>query len=208
MKKINKKRLIILIISIIVLVLGIIIGLNFLKPKEKKKQEPVKVVDQLENYGYTLDENETTYYKDLFKELKDTLNSELDEEKYASLVSRLFCADFFYLNNKVTKNDIGGVQFVYTNYQEDFSKYAKESIYKHVESNLYNDRNQELPVVTNVEVLNIENEEYIYLEETDTNAYKVEVKITYEKDLGYQTNATLYLVHTNDKLEIVEMKNS
>ena len=44
-----------------------------------------------------------------------------------------------------------------------------------------------------------------YLETSDDNGYIVNLKITYEEDLGYQSVASLYLVHNNNKLEIIKM---
>ena len=205
-RKLNYKRIAILIIVLLV----ISVGLAFLfGPKEKKKtpKEEKKVVDKLEKYGYVLEENQTKYYNDLFQSLKEELNKEeVNEETYAKLVAQLFTSDFFNLANKVTKTDIGGVQYVLESYREDFMKYARDSIYHHVESDIYGDRKQELPVVTNVTVDSIEQKEYSYLEETDDKAYEINVTITYEKEMGYQTKAKLILVHRDIKLEVVKME--
>ena len=45
---------------------------------------------------------------------------EVDNKKYAEAISKLFVIDFFTLDNKSSKNDVGGVQFVYTSYKADF----------------------------------------------------------------------------------------
>ncbi len=206
-KKKRANRRIKFIIIIFVVIVLITLGYLFLKPsKPKKVQNVVKIEEKIESHGYELAENETNYYKELFKNLKAVLNDKpLNEEKYATLVGQLFLADFFNLDNKQSKNDIGGLQFVYSDFRDDFEKYAKEGVYHYVESNIYGDRKQELPVVTEVSVLNIEQLEINYLDTSDKEAYRVDFKIAYEEDLGYQTAATLYLVHHNDKLEIVKM---
>ena len=215
MKKVKKRRInykrIMILILICIVVIGLIVFLSskIFGKKAGNKQEPVKVVDTLEEYGYTLNENETSYYKSLFNELKEELmKDEVDEETYAKVVSKLFIADFFDLNSKITKNDIGGTQFVYSSYQPDFQKYATEGMYKYVESNLYGDRKQELPVVKNVEVTSLKEESYSYLDSKDNHAYIIDVMIEYEKDLGYQTSFTLTLIHTNKKLEIVKLEEN
>ena len=205
-RKLNYKRLLILVVVLVFCGIGIFVGGQKLF-SSKKKQQPVKVVDHLEEYGYTLNDNETSYYKDLFQSLKEELNKDsVDEEVYARLISQLFCADFFNLDNKITNSDIGGTQFVYEDYQEDFEKYAKSTMYHSIESNIYGDRKQELPVVSNVEVVNLETGGFDYLEETDDNAYFLDLKITYQEDLGYQEDVSLVLVHVDQKLEIVEME--
>lgn len=204
MKKKNLKKVIILFIIVTLLIVGCF-GLSKLFHKEKKQTE-VKVEDKVEDYGYELDDNETKYYKGLFKELKDVLNSEeVNEEEYAKNISKLFIADFFNLDNKLSNSDIGGIEFVYNDYQETFMKFAKSSIYHSVESNLYGDRKQELPIVDNVLIDKIETTSISYLDQKDKNGYIVDVTISYAEDMGYQTNATLYLVHVENKLEIVKM---
>ena len=199
----NKKKKLILIIIVILVVFFIFL----LIPKNKaKKEQEITVEDQIDKYGYTLDDNETDYYKSLFDELKIVLNSDtVDEESYAKLISQLFVADFFNLDNKLSNSDIGGTQFVYKDYQESFSKFAKDSIYSIVKSNLYGDRDQELPIVTEVVVNNLEQTSISYLDTSDSHGQIVDVKIKDKKDLEYQTTASLYLVHSNDKLEIVKM---
>lgn len=206
-KRVNKRKIRI----IIILLVGIIIllfGFCMLKGKgnNKRVKKEVKVEEKIDDYNYELDDNETAYYKELFKSLKNVLSAdELDEEKYASLVSQLFLADFFNLDNKLSKNDIGGIQFVYADYQKDFENLAKESVYHYVESNIYGDRKQELPVVSEVSIVNIEKKSVKYLDTVDEVAYIVDLSIAYEKDMGYQAEATLTLVHHNDRLEIIEM---
>lgn len=206
-KKINPKKvrkLMIVSLIIIVVIVGAVITVKKLT-KKTPIEETVKVIDTVKDY--TLDDNETDYYKNLFNELKNTLNKEnVDEEKYAKLVSQLFLSDFYNLDNKVNKNDVGGTQFVYKDFQSDFEKMARDTVYHSVENNLYGDRKQELPVVYSVDVLDIKQDSYDYLDKTDESAYYIDLIIKYEKDLGYQENVSLILVHNNDKLEIVKMQ--
>ena len=188
-------------------VIALILGYYLLKPKDSKKvQNVIKIEEKIEDYGYELAENETDYYKGLFKNLKAVLNEKpLGEEKYASLVGQLFLADFFNLNNKLSKNDVGGLQFVYSDFRDDVENFAKEGIYHYVENNMYGDRKQALPVVAEVSVLKVEQVEISYLDTSDKEAYQIDFKIAYEEDMGYQTSATLYIVHHDDRLEIVKM---
>lgn len=172
-----------------------------------KSDQTLKTLDSIENYNYTLNEQDSEYFEQLFKELKETLESEeLDEEKYASLVSQLFVTDFYSLKYALSKSDIGGLQFVYDEYRDTFSLKAKETVYAYVESNIYGKREQELPNIINVEIVDIEQKEYRGEKETDPEAYYVDLEITYEKDLNYPTNCSFILIHHDNKLEIVDMK--
>ena len=204
-RRIKKKPLIILSL-IILIAIGALVYFVFFNKEEEQVAE-IKNVDTIEGYDYTLSENATKYYKDLFKELKDVLTAdEVDEDKYASLVARMFLADFFNLDNKITKNDVGGLQFVYKDFRDDFTKLASSSMYKTVESDVYGKRNQELPIVSSVSVEKTDNTTFTYGENTDDNAYVFEFTITYEDDMDYQESGTITLIHSNDKLEVAAME--
>ncbi|MBS7020432.1 MAG: hypothetical protein KH135_00975, partial [Firmicutes bacterium] len=104
------------------------------------------------------------------------------------------------------RNDVGGVQFVYASYQESFLKTAMNGIYHYVENNIYGDREQELPEVVNVDMINMVQKEFVLNDEvSDEKAYYVDLTISYAKDLGYQKSCTLVLIHNDKKLEIVKM---
>ena len=204
-RKINVKRVAILIILLLLIIASIVLAVNKLTKKETKTKE-IQEVASIDAYGYTLKDNATAYYKKLFKELEKTLNADkVDEEKYSKLVAQMFIADFFNLDNKISKNDVGGKQFVYADYQSDFEKFAMDSMYKSVESDVYNDRNQELPIVSNVEVTKVGNQNYTYGENSDDNAYVYNFKIEYKDDLGYQTEGSLILIHNGQQIEVTSM---
>ena len=201
-KRINTKRVIIAILCVI----GITcIILWFLKKNKPVVVENTK--DNISSYGYSIPDDATDYYKSLYKDLQNNLNSaKPKEEDYARSVAKLFLTDFFTLNNKKTKSDIGGVQFVYASYQDDFMKYAKESVYDIIASNIDGNRKQELPIVKDVEIDKLSNSKYSYNKITDNKAYNITAKITYETNLGYQTSVNLIIIHTDSKLEIVSME--
>lgn len=167
----------------------------------------VAILDTIKEYNYTLDENDSAYFKKEFKNLKKELASKkVDEKKYAELVSKLFVIDFFSLNSAINKNDVGGKQFVYTDYQDSFLKFAKDGIYKYVENNIYGERKQTLPSVKLVEIDEVKQDKVTFKNGvTDEEAYLVTLTITYDKDLEYQNKASLTLVHNDKKLEIAKM---
>jgi UDP-GlcNAc:undecaprenyl-phosphate/decaprenyl-phosphate GlcNAc-1-phosphate transferase len=204
-----KKKPKILVIIILAIMVGIIINMFFLKDNNKPKKtiKTPQVVNEIKKYEYKLDDNEPKLYQNLFKQLQQELTKdEVDEQEYASLMAKMFIVDFYTLNNKLTKNDIGGIEFIYPDIVDNFKLKAKDTIYNYLESNIYGDRKQQLPVVNSVEVTNIKQEEYKYLtNKKDLKSYTAELEWTYEKDLGYETKATLNIIHYNNKLYIVEM---
>ena len=203
-----KKKEIILIIIILISVL-LFTAYRVKKSQENKIPEEIKVIDNIDKYGYNLYENKTLTYKNKFNELKDVLNSEeIDEEKYAKILSELFVIDFYDLKSKVTNTDVGGIDFILEDIREEFSLAAENSIYKYIESNVYGERNQELPSVNNTEIVSLEIINFESEKIKDENAYEIEIKIEYEKDLEYPTNVKITLVHVDNdnKLYIVEVK--
>ena len=206
-RRVSKKKVTIFIIIVLLIIGGIVGGILLLN--HPKKIEPAKVesVDKIESYGYTLNNNATKYYKSLFKDLKEVLDAkELDEAKYADLITKLFVADFYNLDNKLNKNDIGGVQFVYKDFREEFKKIATNSIYKNVENNMYDNRDQKLPIVTNVSTEKPETKSFKYGNNTDEKAYSIKFEIEYQDDLEYQKSGTLTLIHNNKKLEVAALE--
>lgn len=205
-KRVKFKKILILLFVLILIIFVLVFGIKKLTTKKEVVTKEVEVIDSINNFDYHLNDNETKYYNELFTSLKELLNNEgYDEKEYAILVSKLFLADFYDLDSKVMKSDVGGIQFVYSNYRNDFTLGAVDSIYKFVESNVYGDRKQKLPVVKNVELVNVSNDSFEYLDEVDENAYYLDMKIDYEKDLGYPTLVSLVLIHNGDKLEIAMM---
>ncbi len=198
------KRILILAIILIIVGVGFIVY-ESLSPKDVKK---ATVENEIKKYGYTLKSTRSAKYKEMFQELKDILDKDkVDEEKYLRQVSKMFVLDFYTLDDKLANTDVGGIDFVHTNAKTNFLEKAEDTVYKYVESDIYGNRDQDLPEVTNVTVDNIETIEYtIGTDFIDDNAYQVEVSITYKEDMDYPTKATLIFVHEDNKLSLVEVK--
>lgn len=198
--KIRKKEVVLLII--VVLVVSSIFFMN-----STKEQEEIVVVAKIDDYNYQLDSNQTKIYKKYFSDLTEELeDGKIDEENYAKLISKLFLIDFYTLSNKVTNQDVGGVQFIYSQKQENFKLKATDTIYKYVQTNIYGSRNQQLPTVKDVEIESITTTTFSYLEQEDKNAYEVKTKIIYKKDMDYPETIILTIIHEDNKLVIVEIK--
>lgn len=193
----------------IVIIIGLILLLYFTVKDSFKKIEKteIKNVDIIEKYGYKLNSNHTSIYKEKFNELKEILVSDnINEEEYAKKISEMFAIDFFTLNNKIANTDIGGLDFIYEKIKDNLSKKARNTLYKNIQNNIYGDREQILPEVSETKVTSLKNIEYKKEELIDKNSYEIRVDIKYKKDLKYKENVTLTLIHDNEKLYIVEIK--
>ena len=209
-KKVKRKpkKLLIVLIFIMVLAIGGTISYFVLFDKEEVKE--TKVVSKIGNYGYVLKSNKSEAYQKLFDELKQTLSGEVDEKKYVKLITKMFIVDFYSLADRTAKTDVGGVDFVHESALENFVLNAEDTFYKYVESNIYGERKQDLPVVDKITIESVENTEFSYLEEIDENAYVVKASWTYNDSKianGYQTEGTFTFVHDGNKLVLVELSD-
>ncbi len=199
MKK-SKKIIVALIIIVIIAIIGLLIY------NHNSSKDEVKVIKSIKEYGYNLNENETQLYKDTFDELDKILSKkDVNDEDYAKTEAKLFIIDFYTLDNKISKNDIGGTDFIKEDMKDNFIEQARSTFYKYLEVKS-SSRTQELPIVSKINDVEVENTEFTYTDKTTTeNAYKVTISWSYKKDLGYETEATMILVKEDKKLYIVEM---
>ena len=202
-----KKKVIVLIVLIIILILLITGGLVYKNMSKNNTSKPTKVIYEIPEYGYVLKDNEPKIYKDLFKKLMDVLKAEnVDYDEYAKLISQMAVIDFYNLDNKTSKNDVGATQFIRSENVDNFILEASETVYKYVEQNLDGKRKQNLPIVKSSEIKDLKNEKYKYKKINDDNAYDIKVSIEYKEDLGYPKEVEVKLLHTDKKLEIYYMK--
>ena len=199
------KRILIIAVILIIAGVGFLVYENF-KPNNNVVKSTV--VNEIKEYGYTLKSNKSAKYKKMFQELEDILSKdEVDEEAYVEQISKMFILDFYSLEDKLANTDVGGIEFVHTNARTNFLEKAEDTIYKYVESDIYGDREQSLPVVDEITIDDITKDSYtIGTDYTDEEAYVVTLSWTYEKDMGYQTEATLTFVHEDNKLSLVEIE--
>ena len=201
------KRLIIVLLVIIVILLGVLsLGDKF---GNKTKVQEVKIVNEIDKYGYNLKDTKTKKYHKMFDELKKILSEkEVNEEEYVKKISEMYIYDFYSLNDKTAKTDIGGVDFVYPDALQNFLLKAEDTYYKYVESNIYGNRNQSLPTVKEIEIKDVKQEVFAYGDKTDEKAYIVDAEWSYTDPefSKYQTKGTLVFIHDDVKLWLVELR--
>ncbi len=202
----NKNRLFYFISIILVVIVLLIIGIKFVKDfiiKDNKDIITKNNLDTLELYGYTLDDMDSKLYKEYFNELKSVLNSDvINYEEYAKDIVKLFVTDFYTLDTKLTSSDIGGIEFIPSDMVDNFKMNAGDTMYNHVKTNIYGDREQDLPIVKNVSIDSVSEINYTY-KEKEYSAYKVKASWEYEKDMGYDKEGEYVLIKDNNKLYIV-----
>lgn len=201
MKK-KYKILLIVIIILIIVIIAAIVAFKFLKGSEPA--EPVKVVDRIDNFDYTLDDRDTELMKNTYNELKTVLSSdEIDYEKYAEILSKLFVIDLFTMDNKVNRYDVGSTEYVYPDSVDNFKTNVEDTIYKSMENNSDGKRKQDLPEVSSIDNTSVETSTFTIGEE-EHESFVVNINWSYVSDLGYDDNAIITLIELNEKLYVVE----
>lgn len=209
-KKVNRKRVAIIKIIIILIGLFFVAGIAlYLVGRLIRKPEIVnvsKVENTIESYNYIINDNASNYYKDEFEKLKDMLNSDTwDKLEEAKLIAKLYTIDLLSLNNKINKYEVTSSQYFYPSKKEMHTSKVIDTFYNLLEDNAYDDRKQKLPEVSNVEVVDITEDTYI-IDENEYPCIIVNLNITYKEDLGYQKTSKVNLILDNDKYYVVSFE--
>lgn len=195
-----KKFILIILFMILIYSVG---GIYYIEYVYKDNNEPVvKNLSEIEGYPYSLKSNASKLYKDEFNILKDNLENNYNEEEYIKSISKLYIIDLYSLKNKLNKYDIN-VDFIYPDIVSNYRLNIENTLYKYLENNSDGNRNQELPVVSNVIIDEILDEKYS-LNKENVPCKKVKVTIEYENDLGYDKSGTITLVKQDKYYYIVE----
>lgn len=201
MRKVYKNFLGVIIVLILLTIL-LLMGYKYLMHGKSE----IEVVDSVKKYGYTLKDRDTEYMQTVFADLKEVLNNkEINYNKYASDITKLFVSDLFTLDNKINKYDVGGYEYVYPDKVKNFKLNVTNTIYKYMENNVNGKRNQKLPVVNNVVINNVENVDY-NIEKESYKGKRMNIEINYDEDLGYDKKANITCIIKDDKIYIVSYK--
>lgn len=199
MSKKNKQKIIKIMLLILILIcLLIALGFFFFR-----KDEKIKVVDEIENYGYVLTDNDTKLMKELFNKLEEILtSSDINYDEYAEYLGKLFITDLFSLDSKVSKYDIGGIEYIYPDHQNNFKLNVQNTLYAYLEKK--DDRKETLPLVTEIEMLKMNNQQKYLYQNKEYLAYQIVYSWKYKEDNKYDTQAEVTLMKKDNKLYVVE----
>lgn len=202
----NRKIIITWLIVAILLLVAIVVVYFIVANRGNEQNAEIvpQEVDSISGYEYKLEDRDTTLYKNTFTELKKTLeNEDIDFSKYAELVSELYIIDLYTINNKVTKYDVGGYEFVLPSVRDNFSLKVEDTIYKYVEDNSSGKRKQDLPEVKSIQIVETNHSKF-NIDDSEFDGYSIQLKWDYVKDLGYDTESIVNLVETENKVYVVQ----
>lgn len=203
----KQRNIIITLILVTVILVGggsIVFLLSRGTDESTEPKVTVTELDNIEDYGYRLEDRDTALYKENFNLLAEELKKEeVSFEEYAKLLSKLYVMDLYTISNKINQYDVGSLDFVSPDVRENFEKKVKDTIYKYVEDNTYGKRSQELPEVKSIEVSEI-TEEKQKVGEKEFDGYSIDLTWEYVKDLGYDKKATLKIIKQDKFLYVIK----
>ncbi len=192
-----KRRYKILLTIIIILIILVFILYGFIH-NYKKNDNKIKVINNISNYDYTLENRDNKLYQMHFEKLKKILQAEeINNEDYAKEICALFIIDLYSLNNKINKYDIGGTEFIHPDFLENYKLKVGETIYKYL--NTINSK----PEVKNINIQNIEKISFKIADE-EIDAFEITLDWTYTKNVEYDKSGKITLLEKDNKLVIVE----
>ena len=203
------KKALIIFIVITVIALGGTFGYFYYKSHVNNHEvieNTPELVEEIDTFGYELEDRDTELFKETFNEMKELLSSDaIDYSKYAELLSKLYIIDLYTIVNKVSKYDVGGSDYIYISKRDNFELKVRDTLYKYVEDNSNNARTQDLPEVKSIETESIEEIKY-KMDEKEYPGYKLNLKWNYTKEEEYDSSASISLIKEKDLLYIVEQK--
>ena len=133
MNRQKKRKKLALICIIFLLIIAIIIGVIVYNSFFKKNNKKTVVVKEISEYGYKLEKRDTKLMADTFNELDKILSAEdIDYQKYAETLSKLFVIDLYTISNKVDTYDVGGVEYIYPDDVEEYKYNVMGTIYNYI----------------------------------------------------------------------------
>ncbi len=206
MNRPKKKKKLALVGILFLLVIAIIIGVIIYNSFFKKNNKKAVVVKEISEYGYKLEKRDTKLMVDTFNELDTILSADdIDYQKYAECLSKLFVIDLYTISNKIDTYDVGGVEYIYPDDVDEYKYNVMGTLYNYI--GYIDNRDVKLPEVKKIESIESSETTFDYNEET-YDAYDVKIKWDYVKDLGYDEQAEITVFKVDNKLYIGEFITS
>lgn len=203
----NKKGVIsLVIIGIFILGLSaVLVNRLFFNINDDVKK--IAVLEEIKNYGYVLEDRDSKLYKEEYYKLKNNLTGDsVDYLEYANSLTKLYVIDFYTLDNKLNKYDVGSLDFVLDSDKDNFKNIAMDTYYHNVKDNTYGNRKQNLPNVTEVNIIDVEDIQY-KLDDKSYDGYLMHVKFNYNINIDINTDLLITLVNKDNHLYVVKVEN-
>jgi len=110
-----------------------------------------KIVSNLFNREYVIEDNATSYESEVYTELTKTLKTGTDEEK-AEAVAKAFVSEYFTWSNKGGNWQVGGLQYIYGSKYKAFEEWSRWNYYADLDLYITQYGSKNLAEVTSITV--------------------------------------------------------
>ena len=173
-----------------------------------------KAKNEYSNQYYTIGNNAIDIDKEYFKELNKAVESGNTTQIASSLV-KCFITEYYTWTNKDGNYDIGGIQYIFTDRQDDFASYTRNSYYADMDLYISQLGRDNLMQVEKVEVISATPSDDMTVlnssgEEVSYPCVTVTANWSYESssmDLSNaQTSGTFQVVNHDGRMEIASIQ--
>ncbi len=193
-----KKRYLLILVVIVAIVLSLVFVLD-------RNEKPTQV--QTSTVEYQQADNETSLMGNIYNQMKTAIGRN-DKESLRQLVAAYFVVDYYTLSNKEV-NQIGGIDYFYSDREDDFTIYAKDTYYKDADTYIENQTNHQ--TVIDYTILSNESSHKALSGLEDYSYYDIQIEITFESDNEILDNqrvitVTVTLIEKNQKFSVIALE--
>lgn len=193
-----KKKYAVVFLIVVAIVFSLVFFIN--KDNTPKTNKPEQTIE------YKEVAHETPLMSNIYNQLK-TAVSRNKKEDIRQLVAAYFITDYFTLSNKVV-NQIGGIDYFYTDKKDDFTAYAKAAYYKNVNTLITNKTNTQ--EVIKYSIISNEPSNVALSGLEDYSYYDIKITVYFE-ELNSILNVeeyttTVTLIEKDQKFSVVVME--
>lgn len=215
-KPVTVLLMIILILMLCVMTLSVvnIYKLRMSGASNADMVESTTVENEYKNSLYKIGNNATDVNKKYFKELNTAVKSD-DRQSMAEAVVKCFVSEYYTWTNKDGNYDIGGMQYIYPDRQNDFATYSRDNFYSSMDNYLHSNERFSLIEVdqvsinscesSSINVMNANNETITY------PSYVINASWTYVSGsvmntTNIQSSASFTMIDHDGRIEIASIQ--
>lgn len=213
-RRVTNVMLIVLLLSMIAVMAASLLNINKVRNTDSGSGEVVKtetISNEYINDYYSIGNNATDINKQYFRELNDAIDSG-DTNLIAESVVKCFVTEYYTWTNKDGNYDVGGMQYIYTGRQNDFSVYSRDNFYAEMDNWLAQNERSSLIQVADVQITGTStSNSYVVLNsdgaETSYPCVTVSASWTYEDGTvmdtaAIQSSAVFSVINHDGRMEI------
>lgn len=210
--------LILLLIAMLAVIISSALNIYNVRSSATADDDTIKsdtISNKYINDYYSIGNNATDINKKYFLELNDAVAAN-DPQLIAQDVVKCFITEYYTWTNKDGNYDVGGMQYIFTDRQSDFSTYSRDNFYSEMDNYLAQNDRSSLMQVKDVTITSCTETPAVTVLDASGNqvsysGYSVSASWTYEDGSvvdtsALQSAAVFTVVNHNGRMEIAAIQ--